>query len=64
MKTLPIHIRIDPGLYNKDPESSELGKNIVSNSIILIDKLGFERFTFKKLGAYIGSNESSISLSK
>ena len=60
MKTLPIQIRIDPALYTKDPESSELGKKIVSQSIQLIDELGFEGFTFKKLGAKIGSNESSI----
>jgi AcrR family transcriptional regulator len=47
-------------LYLKDPESSQLGKRIVSNSILLIDEIGFEAFTFKKLGTKIGSNESSI----
>lgn len=60
MKTLPLHITIDSALYNKNPESSELGKKIVSKSIEMIDDLGFERFTFKKLGVAIGSNESSI----
>ena len=33
---------------------------IIENSIFLIDEIGFERFTFKKLGSKIGSNESSI----
>jgi AcrR family transcriptional regulator len=47
-------------LYLKDPESSQLGKRIVSNSILLIDDIGFEAFTFKKLGTKIGSNESSL----
>jgi AcrR family transcriptional regulator len=55
-----LTINIHPKLYVKDPESSDLGKRIVSSSILLIHSLGFEEFTFKKLGAEIGSNESSI----
>ena len=53
-------ITIQESIYNKDPESSDLGKRIIENSIILIDKIGFDAFTFKKLGIEIGSNESSI----
>ncbi|MDY8134738.1 TetR/AcrR family transcriptional regulator [Aquimarina sp. 2201CG5-10] len=60
MENLPIHIVISDELYSKNPESSDLGKKIVSNSIDMIDELGFEAFTFKKLGQRIGSNESSI----
>jgi len=60
MTGLNIHIDISPDTYLKDPNSSELGKNILSNGIILIHELGFEAFTFKKLGAKIGSSESSI----
>jgi AcrR family transcriptional regulator len=37
-----------------------LGKKILEQSIILIDEIGFDNFTFKKLGEKIGSNESSI----
>jgi AcrR family transcriptional regulator len=44
----------------KDPETSTLGKKIIQESIILIDTIGFDDFTFKKLGEIIGSNESSI----
>lgn len=55
-----LKISIHKKLYVKDPESSDLGKRIVENSILLIHALGFEQFTFKKLGAAIGSNESSI----
>ena len=47
-------------LFLKDPESSELGKKIVGQGILLIDDIGFEKFTFKKLGVKIKSNESSI----
>ncbi|CAL2063925.1 TetR/AcrR family transcriptional regulator [Tenacibaculum sp. 190524A05c] len=55
-----IKIEVPEGVYIKNPESSELGKKIVQNSIVLIDEIGFENFTFKKLGQLIGSNESSI----
>lgn len=60
MDKLQIHIVIDSNLYTKNPESSDLGRKIVSKSIELINELGFETFTFKKLGLQIGSNESSI----
>ena len=55
-----IKIQVNEKIYVKDPETSNLGKKIVQESIILIDEIGFENFTFKKLGERIGSNESSI----
>lgn len=55
-----IKIGVHKNLYVKDPESSALGKKIIEKSIILISEIGFENFTFKKLGVEIGSNESSI----
>ncbi len=51
---------ITPELYAKDPESSQLGKKIIGESIKLMAEIGFESFTFKKLGERIGSNESSL----
>ena len=55
-----IIISVNKKLFVKNPESTELGKKIIENSIILIDEIGFENFTFKKLGERINSNESSI----
>jgi AcrR family transcriptional regulator len=55
-----IKISVPEKIYLKDPETSELGKNIIEHSIILINDIGFDSFTFKKLGNLIGSNESSI----
>ncbi|MDI1316423.1 TetR/AcrR family transcriptional regulator [Flavobacterium sp.] len=55
-----IIILMNEKLYVKNPETSDLGKKIIENSILLIDEIGFETFTFKKLGERIGSNESSI----
>lgn len=60
MKNLQIHIEVNPNLYLKNPDSSDLGHKIVSNSIEMINELGFEAFTFKKLGEKIESPESSI----
>lgn len=60
MKHLPIQITVDTALYLRNPEATTLGRKIVSSSIEMIDELGFEGFTFKKLGERIGSNESSI----
>lgn len=55
-----LKISVPESIYIKDPESSELGKRIIEHSILLIDEIGFDSFTFKKLGANIESNESSI----
>jgi AcrR family transcriptional regulator len=55
-----LKIAVPDKIFIKDPETSDLGKRIVENSIFLIDENGFDNFTFKKLGAKIGSNESSI----
>ena len=55
-----IIIAVNDKLYVKNPETSDLGKKIIEQSILLIDEIGFENFTFKKLGEKINSNESSI----
>lgn len=55
-----LKISVPDKIFIKDPETSELGKRIIERSIILINEIGFEGFTFKKLGIKIGSNESSI----
>ena len=55
-----LQITVNPKIYLKDPESSDLGKRMVGEGIQLIADIGFDRFTFKKLGDRIGSNESSI----
>ena len=55
-----VKIGINEKIFVKDPESSDLGKRIIEKSILMINEMGFESFTFKKLGSEIGSNESSI----
>ncbi len=55
-----ISISLNPGLYLKDPQQSELGKRIIKHSILLIEEIGFEQFNFKKLAEEMKSTEASI----
>lgn len=53
-------IEVNSNLYLKNPFSSDLGENIVKEGTILIQELGMENFTFKKLASKIGSTEAAI----
>jgi AcrR family transcriptional regulator len=55
-----LQIQVNEQCFLKDPNSSELGKNIVRQSIDMIDEIGFEKFTFRKLAQRLNSTESSI----
>lgn len=55
-----IQMKVNTKLYLRDPQQTELGRNIITHSIKLIDRLGFEEFTFKKLAAAIDSTEASV----
>lgn len=55
-----IHVSVNEKLYLKNPYSTDLGRRILQGSIDLIDELGFENFTFKKLSQRIGSTEASV----
>jgi AcrR family transcriptional regulator len=58
--SVEIKMSLNKGLYIKEPQYSKLGRNIIQNSILLIDEFGFEAFTFKKLAKKINSTEASI----
>lgn len=55
-----LQLRLNPNLYLKDPQSTELGRKIIQKSVSMIDEMGFEAFTFKKLSIAIESTEASI----
>lgn len=57
---LQLQIKMNEGLFLRNPESSELGRNILKHSVNLIHKAGFEAFTFKKLAEEIGTTEAGI----
>ncbi|GAA4349254.1 TetR/AcrR family transcriptional regulator [Hymenobacter saemangeumensis] len=58
--TPTIRPALNEHLYLRDPQETELGRRIVAESVGLIDELGFEQFTFKKLAVVINSTEASI----
>ncbi len=47
-------------LFLRNPEESVLGKKIVKQGLDLINKMGFEDFTFKKLAIEINTTEASV----
>ena len=55
-----VQISVNENLYLRDPQSSDLGRRIIQEGIALINELGIESFTFKKLGVRIKSTEASI----
>ncbi len=55
-----LQLRLNDNLFLRDPQNTELGQRIVEHSIHMIDSLGFEAFTFKKLSLEIDSTEASI----
>ena len=57
---LSLKIKMNDKLFLRDPEESELGRKIVEFSIILIHKIGFEAFTFKKIAKEINTTEAGV----
>ena len=60
MDDLGVLIKVEEQLYVRNPDSSKLGQKIITTSIEMINQLGFEKFTFKKLSTQIQSTESSV----
>lgn len=58
--SVSVQIGVSDSLYLRDPQETKLGRNIILNSIQLIDEVGLEAFTFKKLAVKMGSTEASI----
>jgi AcrR family transcriptional regulator len=55
-----LTFKLNENLFLRDPQNTDLGQKIISKSVELIKKLGFELFTFKKIAAEIDSTEASI----
>lgn len=58
--SIGIKFTLNEHLYLRDPQDSKLGKKIIKESIVLIDEIGFEAFTFKKLAKQMQSTEASV----
>jgi AcrR family transcriptional regulator len=55
-----IKFDLNEKLYLRDPQNTEFGQRLLSNSILLMNEIGFEAFTFKKLAARMNSAEASV----
>ncbi len=55
-----LTFKLNEKLYVRDPQSTLLGQKIIRKSIEMIDSMGFEHFTFKKLANEVNSTEPSI----
>ncbi|MCF0071032.1 TetR/AcrR family transcriptional regulator [Dyadobacter sp. CY261] len=55
-----VSFHLNEKVFLKDPESSELGKQLIKSAIDLIYELGFEHFTFKKLATEVSTTEATI----
>ncbi len=60
MVTHQLVLNLNHKSYLREPESTELGRKIITESIELMATLGFEQFTFKKLASKIGTTEASV----
>lgn len=57
---IKLQMELNEKLFLRDPQDTKLGRNIIRYSILLIDEIGFEQFTFKKLAERIESTEASV----
>ncbi|MBC8086598.1 MAG: TetR/AcrR family transcriptional regulator [Phycisphaerae bacterium] len=55
-----VQLQIEARLYLKDPMSTALGERIVEHGILMLDQIGYEAFTFRKLAERIGTTEASV----
>ena len=57
---MQLQIKINDNLFLHDPQETELGKNLLKHSILLIYKNGLEDLTFKKLAVATRTTEASV----
>lgn len=55
-----IKFELSESLYVKDPQNTKYGQRLLKNTVEMMAEIGFESFTFKKLGAGMESTETSV----
>lgn len=58
--SVAVRINVKSEIYIRDPQDTKIGKKIIKYGIVLIDELGIEEFTFKKLAERMESTEASV----
>ncbi|MBP6623555.1 MAG: TetR/AcrR family transcriptional regulator [Chitinophagaceae bacterium] len=55
-----VSFKVNENIFLRNPEQSELGRQIIKHAIDLIYNVGFEHFTFKKLAIDMQTTEASV----
>ena len=55
-----LRVATNERLYIRDPERSELGQRLLREAVVLLDEIGFEEFTFRKLAERSHTTEASV----
>jgi AcrR family transcriptional regulator len=55
-----LRLQMNKNLFLRDPQETDLGRKIIRHSISMIEEMGMENFTFRKLSVEIDSTEASI----
>ncbi|GAA4011884.1 TetR/AcrR family transcriptional regulator [Hymenobacter fastidiosus] len=55
-----LRLDLNEKLCLRDPQGTDLGRRLVAESVRLLDEIGFEKFTFRKLARRIESTEASL----
>lgn len=53
-------VKMNANLYLRDPEGTDIGKQIIKTAVQMIVDLGYEQFTFKKLAIEMNSTEATV----
>jgi AcrR family transcriptional regulator len=53
-------VKMNANLFLRDPEGTEIGKQIIKMAVQMIVDLGYEQFTFKKLAIEMNSTEATV----
>lgn len=58
--TVSLQMKLNEKLFLRDPMLTEIGRKIIGKSIEMIERMGIEDFTFRKLAHEIESTEATI----
>lgn len=58
--TSAIKVHVEEKFFLRDPTTTALGARIVEHGILMLDEIGYEQFTFRKLAERLGTAEPSI----
>ncbi|MEM7162414.1 MAG: TetR/AcrR family transcriptional regulator [Bacteroidota bacterium] len=55
-----VELQLNEKLFVKNPQATDFGRNLLKQSICLIDEIGFEKFTFRKVAQKLNTAEASV----